>query len=89
MSDHSLSCSSRRPVLAFLIRHPTHGNVLFDLSLFEEWQDWLGERGPGFQDEFQVEISPEGNLVEQLRKAGVDPEQIDVVILSRELVAMS
>ncbi|KAK4049989.1 hypothetical protein OIV83_003813 [Microbotryomycetes sp. JL201] len=80
-----LSHRSRRPVLAFLIHHKRlDKRILFDLSLFEEWQSWLGEAARGYQQEFNVEISSDGNLVQQLEKVGVEADDVDVVLLSHK-----
>ncbi|KAK4051487.1 hypothetical protein OIO90_004701 [Microbotryomycetes sp. JL221] len=83
--DPPIEHGSRRPVLAFLIEHnQLDKRILFDLSLFENWRDWLGEQAGGYDAEFKVEIAKEGNLVDQLRRINIEPEQIDVVILSHK-----
>lgn len=78
-----LRYSSRRPCLCFLIRHePSNRLLLFDLSLAEGWQRWLGEAAPEYEKEFQVELNDD--LVQQLASEGVQPEEVETIILSRE-----
>lgn len=75
--------STRRPCLCFLIRHePSNSLILFDLSLAEGWQKWLGEQAGDYEREFKVELGEP--LPAQLARKGVAPEEITDIILSRE-----
>ncbi|KAM0786186.1 hypothetical protein ACM66B_006993 [Microbotryomycetes sp. NB124-2] len=83
--DPPIEHGSRRPVLAFLAHHQQlDKRILFDLSLFEEWRDWLGDHAQAYDDEFRVEMSEDGNLVDQLKKVEVQASDVDVVLLSHK-----
>lgn len=55
---------------------------MFDLSLAEGWQSWLGDKATFFEKEFKVELHDD--LVKQLQGAGVKAEEVESIILSRE-----
>jgi glyoxylase-like metal-dependent hydrolase (beta-lactamase superfamily II) len=61
---------------AFLIKHPEQGYILFDAG--------LPPQGGGGPNEFNAAYSPspKGDLVSQLEKSGVRPEDVRWVVLS-------
>lgn len=76
-------CLQKYPALCALIRHPEHGNILFDTGysprFFEEtkkWPLWL------YKKITPVQIPNEETLVYKLQKKGISPEDITYIVLS-------
>ncbi|EKM53980.1 uncharacterized protein PHACADRAFT_122640 [Phanerochaete carnosa HHB-10118-sp] len=70
------------PFIAFLITHPTHGRALFDLGMRKAKQHAKGWP-PALKetlDEFRVYGRCEEDIVDALRKGGVDPAEITKII---------
>lgn len=65
------------PVSAVLLRHPDYGNVLYDTGNAEDWSECLPE---SIQQGFPV--TEWVSIRTALKKKGLSPEEIDVLILS-------
>lgn len=72
---------SEIPFIAFMITHPTHGRSLFDLGMRKHAKGWP----PGVKaalDEYKVYQYCDEDIVDVLRKGGVDPTEITKIIYS-------
>lgn len=67
------------PVNAFLVRHPTHGNILIDTGWAENVNDILPVH---LKKLYHPRITPEQTAGAQLEKLGIAPEDIDLVVLT-------
>ena len=69
------------PFHVFLIQHD-RGNVLFDLGAHPDLAHDPRARLGAAADDFDVRLNPEDDIIPQLAKVGVAPEDIDIVVLS-------
>lgn len=67
------------PVNAFLVEHPVHGNILIDTGWASDVNDILPKHLKSF---YRPQIAPGQTAMEQLRKKGLRPEDIDLVLLT-------
>ncbi|EKM53993.1 uncharacterized protein PHACADRAFT_257539 [Phanerochaete carnosa HHB-10118-sp] len=72
---------SEIPFIAFLITHPTHGRTLFDLGMRKHAKGWPPAVKP-ILDEYRVYGYCGEDIVDVLRKDGVDPAEITKIIYS-------
>jgi N-acyl homoserine lactone hydrolase len=71
------------PVPAFLIEHPGAGRILVDTGFHASVAvDPKQNLGPLLGRLYTIEMSPEQTVAAQLRKIGVDPSDIGVVIMT-------
>jgi glyoxylase-like metal-dependent hydrolase (beta-lactamase superfamily II) len=71
------------PVPAFLIEHPGAGRILVDTGFHASVAvDPKQNLGPLLGRLYTIEMSPEQTIAAQLRKIGVDPSDIGVVIMT-------
>lgn len=68
------------PVLVFVISHPRHGLTVFNTGLAPQSGKKAGRSG-GLFGVLRPEIEPGAPLDEQLRGAGIDPDQVRTVVL--------
>ncbi|BDU19617.1 MBL fold metallo-hydrolase [Dyella sp. GSA-30] len=74
---------ARYPALAFLLRHPQQGWILFDTGYAQHFIDatrHLPERL--YRAVTPVHLEPQQMLSEQLRRDGIEPKDIGIVVLS-------
>lgn len=67
------------PAYSFLIEHPTHGKVLFDLSLRKDWENL----SPAIVNAAKAGgwgLDVERDVVDVLQSGGIDPADIKSVI---------
>ena len=69
------------PFHVFLIQHPS-GTVLFDLGAHPDMAHDPRARLGAAADDFDVRLNPEDDIIPQMAKVGVTPEDIDIVVLS-------
>lgn len=67
------------PVNAYLVRHPAHGNILIDTGWSADVKELLPKRLMNF---YMPDIRPGETAAEQLKKMGIEPEDIDLVLLT-------
>lgn len=72
-----------RPVPAFVIEHPSHGLIVFDPGLSDAAAR-EGERAYPLPMRWLIETrsSPELTLPNQMRRAGLDPARVRIVLIS-------
>ncbi len=69
------------PFHVFLIQHDK-GNVLFDLGAHPDMAHDPRARLGAAADDFDVRLNPEDDIIPQMAKVGVKPDDIDIVVLS-------
>ncbi|KAI5476758.1 beta-lactamase [Pseudohyphozyma bogoriensis] len=74
--------SSRRPTFTFLIKHPSGKLALWDLGFNKEWLSYIKPEKRNSYDDFEVDIND--NLETMVKKGGVDPADISLVVLSHQ-----
>ena len=67
------------PVNAFLIEHPVHGNILIDTGWSADANEILP---PHLRNLYKPQIRPEQTAKARLRAKGLNPEDIDLVLLT-------
>lgn len=67
------------PVNVFYIEHPVHGRILVDTGWSSDVKDVLPRHLLNF---YKPEITPGQTAKEQLHKMGIEPEDIDIVLLT-------
>jgi N-acyl homoserine lactone hydrolase len=73
----------RVPAPAFLLEHPGVGRILVDTGFHASVAvDPKQNLGPVLGRLYRVEMSPEQAIAAQLRKLGIDPREIGVVIMT-------
>jgi N-acyl homoserine lactone hydrolase len=74
---------TRVPVVAFLVEHPGVGPLLVDTGLHPSVAvDPKQNLGPVFGRLYDIEMEPEQAIPAQLRKRGIDPREVNVVIMT-------
>lgn len=69
------------PVMCFLIRHP-QGNVLFDTGCHPSVAVDAHARWHGLERSFKPRFAPGEDVVGDLRRIGLEPEDVDLVVNS-------
>ncbi|KAM5363396.1 hypothetical protein ACJZ2D_012037 [Fusarium nematophilum] len=68
------------PSMSFLIQHPNGNKIVFDLGIRKIWQNYSENIRSHIQK--RLPIGTEPDVSDSLRKGGVEPSDIDAVILS-------
>ncbi|KAL4871280.1 beta-lactamase-like protein [Aspergillus spectabilis] len=68
------------PSMSFLLQHPTGKKIVFDLGLRRNLYNYRGSIQPHLQTRQPIHTVPD--VSDSLRKGGLDPNDIDAVILS-------
>jgi len=77
----STTKSTLLPSLSFLLRHSHNDKrLIFDLGLRKDWENYPPGALDSINKYFTVEIPVD--VVESLRRGGVEPEQVDHIVLS-------
>lgn len=79
--QHDKSVRNFVPSMSFLIRHPgTNRTILFDLGIRKRLEDYPDDIQPHLQSRLPIQTTPD--VCESLLKGGLEPDDIDAVILS-------
>ena len=71
------------PIVAFLIEHPSVGRILVDTGFHPSVAVNPKENlGPFFGRLYKIEMRPEQAIPAQLRARGIDPREIEIVIMT-------
>jgi N-acyl homoserine lactone hydrolase len=71
------------PIPAFLVEHPTAGPFLVDSGLHEQVATDIGAAlGRAAKVAFTIEMEPQWAVPHQLRERGIDPADIDLVVMT-------
>lgn len=79
--DENVGKKQYSPYFFYLVEHP-RGRVLFDTGLHPEIRTDPGARMGGAAHAFPIDMHEDGDVVGQLQKLGLHPEDIDAVVLS-------
>ena len=80
--DENVGTTQYSPYFFYLVEHP-RGRVLFDTGLHPEIAtNFAARMGDATVDAFPIEMYEDGDVVGQLRKLGLTPEDVDAVVPS-------
>lgn len=68
------------PSLSFLLQHPSGFKIVFDLGMRKIWQDYAPSIRQHLQKRLPIETEPD--VSDCLRRGGLEPRDVDAVILS-------